>query len=107
MTVPSANEHVVAVFRDKREDNPYVVAPSRLIVENGDTIHFHNTDIDDVEVIVKFDNGNNGKRFAKDFLLPVGTVESRQVGDLGNYPYEVLCGGQEAQGSRPIIIVYK
>ena len=100
--------HVVAIFKDTREPNPYVVAPARLVMEQGDEVFVYNTITGKVGTVnVEFD----GEKPFGENLTPtadiVTPVQKLQEPKPGVYPYEVKVHGQLAQGSRPIIIVYK
>jgi len=101
----SSKEHVVVICEDWREEScPFIVAPGRLVAQKGDTVLFRNTT--EIDVTVQFLTE-----------LPFGTYKIvitakgralKTVGDVapGGYPYKAHCGAHEAEGSKPIIIIY-
>ena len=108
----SANEtynHVVTILEDNREANPYIVVPSRLVVQAGETILFKN--ITTVSVSIEFEGTSPIVEPA--FPLDPTGEATKQISDMEQgtfpFPYDVFCGDKRdrAQGSRPSIIVYK
>ena len=102
-------KHVVAICEDERVyENPFVVAPGKLVVRLEDEIEFQN--LSTVEIKVDFLNGNTPFN-EKDFLIAKDNKKAKDVLKCtpGSYPYKILCGEKEkhAQGSLPIIIIIK
>ena len=104
----SAKEHAVVIFEDSREGNLYKVTSCRLLAQKDDSVFFRNF----TEVNVKVQFLGPSPFDAETFELEPDEEVTKPVarGVLpGAYPYDALCGSQHvpAEGSRPIIIIYK
>ncbi|HUV30407.1 MAG TPA: hypothetical protein VMY05_04855 [Acidobacteriota bacterium] len=104
----NAQEHAVVIFEDSREGSLYKVTSCRLLAQKYDSVFFRN--FTGVKVKVQFQGPSPFD--ADTFELVPGEEDTKPVASgvsPGAYPYDALCGPQQvpAEGSRPIIIIYK
>ena len=90
--------NIIVIVKDKSD---YKVANGRLIVKAGETVYIHNYAGD--TAFIKFDNVNP---FDEKLKIEHGEIKTKDNIEAGYYPYTVTVNGQEAQASKPIIIVY-
>lgn len=106
----SSKKHMVVIYDDTWDRGiPYGVAPGKQLVMKSDEVVFRNTT--DVKVTVQFPKGrtpfatNEFEIAANDRTPPLSVLADK---NYGGYPYRAQCGpsGHEAEGSKPIIIIY-
>jgi len=95
-------ERVVVIYRDPGSGG-YKIAPSTLIGHTNDVVKFRDVSGDGIGATLKFPD--------HPFKSEPGIGSEHVVVTKGPraYPYKVLCGPNnefEAEGSRPIIIIY-
>lgn len=95
----------VAVYHDERESNPCRITPAALMTKPGVVVRFINMENHEVYVEFLARSPFNDS----EFTVASGQAEDKQVkaDAVGTYPYVVHCGKEVAQGSMPIIIIYK
>ena len=99
-------KHVIVICEDWREEScPFIVAPGRLVAKKGDSVLFRNTTEIDVTVQFLTNSPFKSKKIDITAKKPRVTVTVEKVA-LGGYPYKAHCGAHEAEGSKPIIIIY-
>ena len=99
----------VAIYKDPREPNPYRIQPAICGAAPGDGVTFANHT--DGDVLLDFANwpfnAESSPRTLEAGAVVTLTVGKVKPGDI--FPYAARCnqGQIEAEGSRPIIIIYK
>jgi len=98
---PEGTTHVVAIYTDPGSGG-FRIAPGTLIVHADEIVRFK--DVSGSGNAVNLDFARNP--FTSE---PAIGSDCKVSGDPGAYPYKALCGPKnefEAEGSKPIIIIY-
>ena len=107
-TKPNSLEQCIVVFKYHREDG-YGITPAALSMERADTIVFCNTTDYDVEI--KFDPKSPFKKGELPSIKAGCKSKPQMVQEKSSgYPYNAIVkdpnGDVDAEGSKPIIIIY-
>jgi hypothetical protein len=95
----------VVVYHDERESNPCRITPAALMAKPGVMIRFINMENNDLH----FEFPARSPFDENEFTVSSGQTQDKQIkaDAVGTYPYVVHCEKTQAEGSMPIIIIYK